>query len=106
MEYITRVGPCHYGMARPQDTGGGDGLQIRTVATNKLKSHWGQPTICGHTPGGVEGWAGGLTTLHTILAYYEMLQRASNLGGFFSMGLDSSGPVAGSCEQVTYLRVP
>jgi hypothetical protein len=33
-KYPCYVGPCHYGMVRPQDADGGDTLQVWKVAAN------------------------------------------------------------------------
>jgi hypothetical protein len=71
------VGPCHHGMARPGALDGGDGLQIRKVATNT-------PNTSSRTfdKGGRPAWGlgeGAKTSHRKKKTSYEMLHRASDL---------------------------
>jgi hypothetical protein len=66
-------------MARPLVADGGEGLQIWRVAANILNKQ-----LRTADKGWLGGWAGGLTTPHRKKeTRYEMLQRASELDGYF-----------------------
>jgi hypothetical protein len=69
--------PCHHGVVRPRAVDGEDAPQIWNVAENMSSSQlraatWGSSPVSGL------GW--GVTT---ALVHYEILKRASDLGGFF-----------------------
>jgi hypothetical protein len=86
-DYITLViqlgwVPCHHGIARPQVSDGGRGLQIWRVAANILNK---QPRTADKGWPSSLGVGQGATTHHRKkrIVCYEMSQRASDLDGCF-----------------------
>jgi hypothetical protein len=78
---VTLPLPCHHGTARPRVVDGGDGLHIWTIAA-KIFNKNSRAADKGWSFS-LEGEDWGLTTPHYKQpACYEMLHKASDLGGF------------------------
>jgi hypothetical protein len=79
--YHVKWAPCHHGKARPQVADEGDGLQIWRVTANILNK---QSRTDERRWSSSLGLGVGLTTPHlkNILCH-EMLQRTSNVNGYF-----------------------
>jgi hypothetical protein len=73
--------PCHHGMARPQVADGEDGLQIWRVAANILNKQ--SRTADKGWPSSLVVGRGAKTPHRKKETCYEMLQRASELDGYF-----------------------